>query len=148
MCDKERLTCMTFGEKDCHIYDSKGQLYIEKNDTDSSQRANQATKTAAGSHTNQSAKADAGKPRLSLVPMQILEDIARVREYGNMKYPEGGKDNWRNVEPERYRDAMLRHMVAYIRNPYGVDEESGLPHRWHIECNLAFLAEIEKEGRP
>ena len=34
----------------------------------------------------QIAKADHGKPRLTLVPMQILFDIAMVREYGNMKY--------------------------------------------------------------
>lgn len=93
--------------------------------------------------SDQKIKADAGKPRLSLVPMQILFDIAKIREYGNKKYPDGGVDNWKNVEPERYRDAMLRHMVAYIRDPGGVDEESGMPHRWHLECNLAFLAELE-----
>lgn len=92
---------------------------------------------------NQAAKADKGKARLSLVPMQILYDIARVREYGCTKYPDGGADNWRQVEAERYRDAMLRHMVAYVKDPESRDEESGLPHRWHIECNLAFLAELE-----
>ena len=32
---------------------------------------------------SQEAKADIGKPRLSLVPSQIIRDIARVREYGN-----------------------------------------------------------------
>lgn len=92
---------------------------------------------------NQAAKADRGKARLSLVPMTILYDIARVREYGCTKYPDGGTDNWRQVEAERYRDAMLRHMVAYIQDPESKDDESGLPHRWHIECNLAFLAELE-----
>jgi hypothetical protein len=30
----------------------------------------------------QQAKADAGKPRLTLVPRRILFDIAKVREYG------------------------------------------------------------------
>ena len=94
---------------------------------------------------NQTAKADAGKPRLTLVPLQILYDIARVREYGCNKYPDGGVDNWRQVEVERYRDAAFRHFVAYIQNPASVDSESGLPHRWHLECNLAFLAELEGE---
>ena len=32
--------------------------------------------------SSQEAKADAGKPRVSLVPMQIVSDIARIREYG------------------------------------------------------------------
>ena len=92
---------------------------------------------------DQTAKADAGKPQLSLVPTQIIYDIAAVREYGCNKYPEGGKDNWKKVEPQRYRDAAYRHFLAYINDPASVDKESGLPHRWHLECNLAFLAELE-----
>ena len=31
-------------------------------------------------------KYDTGKPKLSLVPQQILTDIARIREYGVAKY--------------------------------------------------------------
>lgn len=90
----------------------------------------------------QEAKADAGKERLTLVPMQIIFDIAKVREFGNAKY--GDPDNWKRVEPERYREAAFRHFLRYIDDPLGVDEESGLPHRFHLECNLAFLAEMEK----
>ena len=92
---------------------------------------------------DQSAKADAGKPRLTLVPMQIVFDIAAIREYGNAKYKD--PDNWKKVEPERYREAAFRHFLRYIDDPASVDEESGLPHRWHLECNLAFLAELEKK---
>lgn len=91
---------------------------------------------------SQEAKADIGKPRLSLVPSQIIRDIARVREYGNDKY--GDPENWKTVEPERYRDAAYRHLLAYIDNPAGSDEESGLPHLWHLACNIAFLCEMEK----
>lgn len=94
---------------------------------------------------DQTIKADNGKPKLSLVPPEVIRDIARVREYGNNKYPEGGKDNWKNVEPERYRDALFRHLLAYLENPSGVDEESKLPHLWHLACNVAFLCELEKE---
>ena len=90
----------------------------------------------------QEAKADAGKERLTLVPMQIIFDIAKVREFGNAKY--GDPNNWKRVEPERYREAAFRHFLKYIDDPLGVDEESGLPHRFHLECNLAFLAEMEK----
>jgi hypothetical protein len=40
---------------------------------------------------------------------------------------------------------MLRHMVEYIRDPRSVDKESGLPHLWHLACNVAFLIELEDE---
>lgn len=94
---------------------------------------------------DQTAKADAGKPRLTLVPLQILFDIARVREYAvNTKYKD--PDNWKKVEVERYRDAMFRHLVAYIQDPHGVDEESGLSHLAHLATNVAFLCELEKEA--
>lgn len=94
--------------------------------------------------TDQKAKADAGKPKLSLVPSAVIYAIARIREYGNSKYPEGGKNNWKRVGVERYRDAAYRHMLAYIDDPTGVDRESGLPHLWHLACNVAFLCELEK----
>lgn len=93
----------------------------------------------------QSAKADAGKPDLTLVPRQIIWDIAEVRGYGVQKYPNGGPENWRQVEIQRYRAALLRHLMKYLDDPQSVDEESGLPHRWHMECNMAFIAELEKE---
>ena len=92
---------------------------------------------------NQSAKADAGKLQLTLVPTQIIKDIAEVRMYGNEKYH--SPDNWRYVEIERYRDALFRHFLAYLDDPQGVDEESGLPHLSHLACNVAFLCELEKE---
>lgn len=92
--------------------------------------------------TDQNIKADAGKPRLSLVPTEIIRAIARIREYGNQKY--GDSESWRKVDLARYRDAMYRHMLAYIEDPTGVDEESGQPHLWHLACNVAFLCEMEK----
>lgn len=98
-------------------------------------------KPEAPKKLDQKAKADAGKPRLSLVPPEIIFDIARVREYGNAKY--GATDNWKTVEIERYRDAAFRHLLAYISNPQGKDEESGLPHLWHLACNVAFLCAME-----
>jgi len=94
---------------------------------------------------NQSAKADAGKPKLTLVPRQIIFDIARVREYGNAKY--GDPENWKTVDKERYRDAAYRHFMAYLDDPSGVDEESGLPHLSHLACNVAFLCEMEKKDK-
>ena len=96
---------------------------------------------------DQKAKADAGKLRLSLVPTEIIRNIAVIREYGCKKYPEGGKDNLKSVEPERYRDAAYRHMLAYIDDPQSIDEESGYPHLWHLACNVAFLCELEERKK-
>lgn len=93
------------------------------------------------SEAYQDAKADAGKPRLTLVPRKIIWFIAKIREYGNRKY--GDPENWRKVDIQRYRDAAYRHFMAYLDDPHGVDEESGMPHLWHLACNIAFLCEME-----
>ena len=90
---------------------------------------------------NQEVKADKGKPQLRLVPTEIINCIARVREYGTRKYK--NPDNWKKVEKERYIDAMFRHLLKYVNDNNSVDEESGLPHLWHIACNIAFLCEME-----
>lgn len=71
----------------------------------------------------------------------MFRDIAQVRQYGNKKY--GDPDNWKQVEPYRYRDALFRHLLAYLDDPDGVDEESGIKHLKHIACNVAFLCEME-----
>lgn len=97
-----------------------------------------------GNAQDQTAKADAGKPRLSLVPCQIIRDIAVVRAYGKQKY--GDSENWRQVGPERYADALYRHWLAFVEDPTGRDRESGLPHLWHLACNAAFLCEFYKDS--
>ena len=91
-----------------------------------------------------SAKDDTGKRKLSLVPRKIIWDIAAIREYGTEKY--GDPDNWKKVEPQRYRDAAFRHFLKYLDDPEGLDEESGLPHLWHLACNIAFLCEMEDKN--
>ncbi|MFZ5975216.1 MAG: dATP/dGTP diphosphohydrolase domain-containing protein [Bacillota bacterium] len=90
-------------------------------------------------------KHDEGKPRLSLVPPGLIEAVGIVRTYGTAKY--GDPDGWRQVESERYRDALMRHVVAWLRDPASVDEESGLPYLWHIACNVAFLIEMDTDNR-
>lgn len=93
---------------------------------------------------NQDIKSDAGKAQLTLVPRQILFDVAEIREYGMKKY--GERESWKDVEIERYRDAAFRHFLAYLDEPKGVDAESGLPHLSHLACNIAFLCELEREN--
>lgn len=89
------------------------------------------------------AKEYTGKINYCLVPRRLLTAVARIREYGNRKYASGGPDNWKKVEPERWREAAFRHFLAYLDDPLGMDEESGLPHLWHLACNIAFLCELD-----
>ena len=78
-----------------------------------------------------------GKPVLSLVPRGINECIARVREYGNKKY--GSSDGWKMMSRQDYWEACLRHAEKARNNIDSVDDESGLPHTWHLACDLSFI---------
>ena len=112
---------------------------------------NEVIITSAWVHEDdQQAKSDAGKPRPTLVPVSLIEAVTAVRMYGNEKYHD--PENWRQVEPQRYRDALYRHWLAYLKGEK-CDQESGLPHLWHLACNAAFLIEMESsihdgEGHP
>ena len=92
---------------------------------------------------NQQAKADDGKPTLSLVPKEIIYEIEKVRSFGVKKYKD--PDNWKRVEMERYHQALLRHTMAVWDDVGAVDPESGLLHLSHIACNVAFLLEMMKD---
>ena len=87
-------------------------------------------------------KHDGGKPRLDLVPPELIEAVGTVMTHGAEKY---GEASYRNVKPERYRSALMRHICKWLKEPHGKDEDSGLPHLWHIACNVAFLLELDKE---
>ena len=93
---------------------------------------------------DQQAKADQGKPCPSLVPVSLIEAVTAIRMYGSQKY--GDPENWRKVEPQRYREALYRHWLAYLKGEK-YDQESGLPHLWHLACNAAFLIELEEEKK-
>lgn len=90
--------------------------------------------------STQAIKSDNGKSRLDLVPLEVLEPLAEVREFALGKYGESGIQNWAQIEDERYLAALLRHLVVYQKNHNAVDEESGLPAIYHVLCNAAFLA--------
>lgn len=88
-------------------------------------------------------KYDAGKPRLDLLPPKAVMALGEVMTYGAAKY---GADNWQGVEPRRYIAALLRHLMAYM-DGQEQDEESGLPHLWHVLTNAAFAVAITERRR-
>lgn len=97
----------------------------------------------AGGNETEIAKDDKGKAKLSLVPVQIIRDIALVREYGTAKYHD--PDNWKKVELQRYIDAFYRHWLSFIEDNHSKDMESGIEHYKHMACNMAFICELMKE---
>ena len=75
---------------------------------------------------------------LGYVVEDDMLEPTKHKEKANMDDPE----NWRQVEPQRYRDALYRHWLAYLKGEK-CDQESGLPHLWHLATNAAFLIEME-----
>ena len=90
-------------------------------------------------------KQDGGKIKPSLVPTQLIKDVAEIREYGNNKYKTGGENNWKKVDMRRYVDALYRHLLEFIDDFDSIDAESGKPHYKHMACNMAFICEMMAE---
>ena len=122
----------------CVVLEYHGKRLFDPSNWDPEEEANM-------DKPNQQAKADQGKPCPSLCPVSLIEAVTAVRMFGLQKYHD--PDNWKQVEPERYRDALYRHWLAYLKGEK-YDQESGLPHLWHLACNAAFLIEMEEtDGR-
>jgi len=80
-----------------------------------------------------------GKPKLSFIYTSMLNEIARVREYGNKKY--GSLDDWKTTKPIQHYESAERHIRSLMDNEW-IDSESGFSHAAHAICNLMF--EIER----
>lgn len=89
-------------------------------------------------------KGDSGKPRWSLLPWKQVKQVVEVLTFGAIKYPSA--DNWKKVEPERYKDAMLRHITAWLSGDK-LDEETGKSHLAHAGCCLLFLMFFDDEEK-
>ena len=85
-------------------------------------------------------KFDSDKLDWSLLPIEAVEDIIKVLEFGAKKY---SKDNWKCVPDaiHRYQNALVRHVMADMKGEI-VDSESGLPHLSHAACCILFLLSL------
>jgi len=93
-------------------------------------------------------KFDADKPRWGLLPWRQVQDVVKVLTLGAKKYPSA--DNWQKVPDaeNRYFDALMRHVYAWVKGEK-MDPESGLPHLAHAVCNVLFIMwfdDHKKEG--
>ena len=84
-------------------------------------------------------KRDSEKPKMYLLPTSVFKSIGNVMTYGAKTY---GENTWQQVEEKRYLAALIRHLISFMDDPDGVDEESGFLHVEHLLCNAAFLNDI------
>ena len=124
--------------------DAQTSIYLQSLADNPTSGHDRTTQGAEGI-PDQTIKADAGKFRPALVPPQAIMDIAEVREFGLRKY--GDKESWKKVNPDRYINALFRHLLHVVKNPQWVDEESGIKAYKHLACNAAFLCELLKEDK-
>lgn len=94
-------------------------------------------------------KDDGGKLRWDLLPLDVVEKLVEIYEFGASKY---GENNWRTIENgyKRCRAALFRHLTAYDKGEQ-VDPESGKSHLAHAAWNalsMVYFAEIELKIQP
>lgn len=91
---------------------------------------------------NESSKAtrfNEGKIDFTLLPIDALEEEAKVWMMGEVKY---GRTNWTKLwgddTIEVVMASLLRHAFAILKGEY-LDKESGLHHGAHLRANAAML---------
>ena len=94
-------------------------------------------------------KFDCGKLRWDLLPLDVVEKLVEIYEFGANKY---GENNWRNLQNgyKRCRAALFRHLTAYDKGEQ-VDPESGKSHLAHAAWNalsMVYFAERERKIQP
>ena len=91
-------------------------------------------------------KYDSDKPKLHLIPAEVLTSVAEVLTFGAQKY---GDHNWRhdvdNTSYGRTYSSALRHLNAFWSNE-DIDPESGLHHIDHAITQLMILKIQTIEG--
>lgn len=85
------------------------------------------------------------KLRWELLPMEEIEDIVKVYHAGAKKYYPG---SWKSLENgfERYRAAMLRHMMEYMKGER-IDKETGCYHLAQMAWNCIAMLYLDKHGK-
>jgi hypothetical protein len=89
-------------------------------------------------------KFDNGKPRISLIPREAIEGMAKSLTFGALKY---NSHNFKSgISYSRLTDAAMRHIIAWVDGE-NLDPESGLSHLDHALASLAMLKFME-QNRP
>lgn len=76
-----------------------------------------------------------------------LEEVVDVLTYGDTKYPAEDGANWKRLPDaeKRFKDALLRHLVAY-RGGEKLDKETGKSHLAHLITNALILMYFDRKA--
>lgn len=88
-------------------------------------------------------KDDKEKLRMDLIPVEAIEEIAKVLGFGAKKY--GDRDWEKGLSWSRYYGAALRHLTAWWGGE-DKDSETGLSHVAHALCCVLILSTYERRG--
>ena len=94
-------------------------------------------------------KNDDGKLPWSLLPFDSLTGVAKVLQYGAIKY---APRNWElGINYSRVFDACLRHLTDWYLKAdkgkgQGKDADTGYSDLWHAGCCILFLITYEMRG--
>lgn len=85
-------------------------------------------------------KADEGKLPYDLIAPEVLEELAKVLQFGAKKY---APRNWeQGMAWSRVFAALQRHLWAWWKGD-STDPETGFSHLSHALCCLMFLSAYE-----
>lgn len=84
------------------------------------------------------ARGNVGKPRWSLLALEVFEPVVRVLMFGAKKYAAWNFTSGKGLSWTETGECMQRHLNAWLRGEDN-DPESGESHLGHIGCNLMFL---------
>jgi len=88
-------------------------------------------------------KHDGKKPRLDLIPPEVITAMGYMFGHGARKYDDR---NWeKGMDWGRVFGALQRHLWCWW-NEDDTDKESGKSHLWHAACCLAMLIAYEVRG--
>lgn len=92
-------------------------------------------------------KYDGGKNQLGLVLNDFANALWMVGEVGTYGAQKYAPHNWLGVHPDRYTDAMYRHLFLEVISEDGYDDESNLLHAAHAAWNALARLELEIRRR-
>lgn len=88
-------------------------------------------------------KDDTGKPRLDLLPPELMLAVAYILTSGAERY---GERNWeQGMNWGRVYAAIMRHMLAWWAGEEA-DPDTGKSHLHHAGACIAFLIAYEQRG--
>lgn len=91
-------------------------------------------------------KDDKDKINWSLLPYNVLKEVAQIYTEGAKKYK---AHNWKKVENarDRYFSALMRHLIAWKEGEIINNTDFGLSHMGHVIWNAMALSYFDMENK-